>query len=85
MHLTEEQRQAVASKPTPIRMLDDTTGEVYLLISERQFPQLARLLNSGEADDSTSAEIGKLIAETMHEEDEGDPLLESYQQYREVR
>jgi hypothetical protein len=78
IELTHEQRQGLRAQPPTAR--DPETGDTYVLIKADIYQRLRRLLEDD--DGLTACEVGALIDAAMHEDDAGDPLLESYQDYR---
>ena len=77
IELTREQRQELASETPTAR--DPETGETYVLVKADVYERLRRILDD---DGLTSGQVAALIAEAMREDDAGDPLLDSYQDYR---
>jgi hypothetical protein len=78
IELTEEQRQELTG-PQPLRAIDPSTQQRYVLVREEVYERLRAALDEGALD---SGEVGALIERTMREYDTDDPLLESYQKYR---
>ena len=77
MKLSSEQQQLLAANgPTPVELTDDR-GRVYYLISAEQYSRLRRVLEDFDPRSAYPA-----IEKIMEEDDEQDPLLENYQQYR---
>lgn len=77
--LTKEQRsQVIASGQEPVHMVDPETEPDYVLLHAEVYERLRSLIDDG----LSMEEVGPLVERTMREEDEGDPLLESYQKYR---
>lgn len=79
IELTEEQRRAVQTEPAP-RLVDPTTRETYVLIRAELYDRLKGLF---EDDMPGMREVAILIEEAMKDDDENDPLLETYQKYLE--
>ncbi len=78
IELSEEQRRQLDSCPdTPVRLIDATSNREYVVVSAEVYDRLCSLLDDG----LDRRQVGALIEAAMREEDEGDPLLESYQQY----
>lgn len=81
--LTPEQAQLVASSPgQTVRLTDPQTKQAYVLIKEEDFTRLKQSIGFDGDEDLSMAQIGVLMDKAMREEDEGDPLLESYQNYQ---
>lgn len=81
MELSEQQQQALASRQDePLQLIDPRTKQAYVLLPREVFERVKNIL---EDDDGTAGiDVGTLIADAMREDDENDPLLESYQMYR---
>lgn len=77
IELTEQQRQELCN-PEPIA-IDPQTKKEYVLVGREVYQRLRNLLEDDDGLDMRQVAI--LIEEAMREEDEGDPLLESYQNY----
>jgi hypothetical protein len=58
----------------PLRLVDPRSGMTYLLVRADLFERM----QDGE-DVFDGIDVGKLIADAMREDDEGDPHLEKYQ------
>ena len=78
IELTEQQRQELAG-PQPLRVVDPTTHQRYVLVREELYERMQAVLDEGALD---SRDVSALVDRTMREYDEDDPLLESYQKYR---
>ena len=61
----------------PLQLVDPRSGTTYLLVRA----DLLRQMQDDE-DEFDGIDVGKLLADAMREDDENDPLLESYQKYR---
>jgi hypothetical protein len=77
IELTEKQRQELGG-PEPTRVIDPNTSERYVLVREALYERMRSIFDES----SETIEVGKLIEETMREYDQDDPLLESYERYR---
>jgi hypothetical protein len=77
IELTEMQRHELAGSE-PARVLDPGTCQRYVLVKEELYERMISLLTEG----SDSIQVAKLFEKTMREYDKDDPLLESYQEYR---
>ena len=78
--LTDELRQALRAAPGgPVRLVDEQTNEAFVVLRAEAYERLKSLVDG---DALTSEQVGALVEQTMREYDEGDPLLESYQKYR---
>jgi hypothetical protein len=78
IELTEEQRRQLEAYPeAPVRLIDAESKREYVLVSAEVYDRLCSLLDDG----LDRRQVGALIEAAMREEDEGDPLLESYQKY----
>lgn len=78
IELTEAMSKALNEQGgQPLRLVDPHSGTPYLLVRADLFERM----QDGE-DEFDEIDVGKLIAEAMREDDENDPLLESYQKYR---
>jgi hypothetical protein len=64
------------SKGQLLQLVDPRTKATYLLVHT----DLLKRFQSSE-DDWDGVDVGALIAKAMREDDENDPLLESYQKY----
>jgi hypothetical protein len=78
IELTEQQLQEL-NGPQPLRVVDPTTRQRYVLVREEVYERMQAVLDEGTLD---SRDVGALVERTMREYDADDPLLESYQQYR---
>ena len=76
MNLTTEQLQSVKDG-LAVRVEDHEHGLEFVVIRADVFQRVQSVL--GDAD---PREMYPLVDRTMSEEDEGDPLLDSYQRYR---
>jgi len=76
IRLTEEQRQQL-NVPEPLAV-DPQTQQTYVLVRREAYDRLKALLSMG---DYNPEEGMAYVNEIMAEDDAGDPLLESYQQY----
>ncbi|HKI36323.1 MAG TPA: hypothetical protein VKA46_30985 [Gemmataceae bacterium] len=68
------------SRGQPLQLVDPRTNRAYLLVPADLFSRIQYAEDEGSLD---SRQVAHLIAQTMREEDEGDPALESYQKNRE--
>jgi hypothetical protein len=59
----------------PLRLVDPRSGMTYLLVRADLFERM-----QNDEDEFDGIDVGKLVAEAMREDDEGDPHLEKYQQ-----
>jgi len=64
--------------PEPVRAYDPRNQEQYVLLPAAMYQQIQNALD----DAIHPEEVGLLIADGMQEYDENDPLLDSYQVYR---
>ena len=79
LELTEQQRRQLREGVgDPVRFTDPDTGREYVILRADVFDRMHALLD----DSLDMRQVGALVEENMREEDEGDPLLEWYQQYR---
>src|SRR5262249_53209324 len=62
----------------PLQVVDPRTKQTYILLRTKVYEQLMEIFQN----DLEGIDVGKLIAETMREYDENDPLLEGYQKYK---
>lgn len=70
MELPEPLRRALDEQQgRPLQLVDPRTNVTYLLVRAEE-----------DEDDLKGIDVGRLIAEAMREDDENDPLLESYQE-----
>jgi hypothetical protein len=80
IELTEQQRQELTGpEPTAI---DPQTRETYVLVRKEAYERLKTLLAMEHYNPDEGA---SLLNEAMAADDAGDPLLASYQQYRQPR
>ena len=79
IELTEEQRMAL-HEGAPLRLVNPSTNETYVLVRAELYDQLKGLL---EEDLPSMQEVALLLEEVMKEDDANDPLLGSYQKYLE--
>jgi len=78
IELTQEQHRALAQDgPEPMRAIDPTTHEVYVLVRADVYDRLQHLLQ----DDTglSQKEVAVLVERAMKEYDANDPSLELYQ------
>lgn len=81
IELTEQQQQALAnSQKEPLHLMDPRTKQTYVLLPRELFERVKNILE--DEDGTAEIDVGALIADAMREDDENDPLLESYQTYR---
>lgn len=75
IELTEAMLKALGEQGGQLlRLVDPRSGTTYLLVRADLFERM----QDGE-DELAGIDVGKLIAEAMREDDEGDPHLEKYQ------
>jgi hypothetical protein len=80
IELTEPLLKALdARQGQPLRLVDPRTNTAYLLVRAELFE---RIEDPDDEDDLTGLDVGALIAEAMREDDQNDPLLESYQEHQ---
>ena len=60
----------------PLQLVDPRTNVMYLLVRAD--------VSEEDEDDLEGIDVGRLIADAMREDDENDPLLDSYQEDRPV-
>ena len=80
IELTEEQRQELAG-PEPLA-IDPQTRQTYVLVRKENYDRMKSLLA---IDDYNPDEGAALINEVLADDDAGDPLLESYQHYGQMK
>jgi hypothetical protein len=81
IELTEQQQQSLVSgQDEPIELIDPRTKQTYVLLPTKVFERVQNILEDEE--ETAGIDVGALIADAMREDDENDPLLESYQIYR---
>ena len=79
IEFTESQMQALEGSITePIQILHPQTHQTYVLVPQAIYERFKSLLDPGEDDPEDGLAY---INEVMAEDDENDPLLESYQKY----
>jgi hypothetical protein len=78
MILTADQWQAVRDG-RPVRIPSPEVGGDCVVLRADIFERVASILDDG----LTSEDVARLIDQNMLEYDEADPLLDSYQSYRE--
>jgi hypothetical protein len=84
LELTEQQQQALANKQDePLQLIDPRTKQTYVLLPTELFERVKNILEN--EDETAGIDVGALIADAMREDDENDPLLESYQIYRGIQ
>jgi hypothetical protein len=77
IELTQEQREALLRNDTePIRVIDPTTGDEYVLVRAAVYQRLQHLLQD---EGPSKREVAILVENAMKEYDENDPGLELYQ------
>jgi hypothetical protein len=77
--LPETLQQVLDHNPgEPLQVMDPRAKQTYILLRTEVYEQLMEIFQN----DLEGIDVGKLIAETMREYDENDPLLESYQKYK---
>lgn len=75
IELTEAMLKALDEQGgQPLRLVDSRSGTTYLLVRADLFERM----QDGE-DELAGIDVGKLVADAMREDDEGDPHLETYQ------
>ncbi len=74
--LSPELRQAIQQLPgaEPLRVVDPETNATYVIVKAEVYDQLQRVFG-----DEDPREAYPLIDSVMHEDDQHDPLLASYQ------
>ena len=81
LELTDQQQLALANnRDEPLQLLDPRTKQTYVLLPSEVFERVKPILE--DEDGIAEIDVGALIEDAMHEDDENDPLLESYQSYR---
>jgi hypothetical protein len=75
--LTSDQWQAV-QQGQAVRISSPDAGAECVVVRADVYERVSAILD----DSLTPEQVGLLVEQTMHEEDEGDPLLDSYQCYR---
>jgi hypothetical protein len=79
IEFTESQLQAMEGLETgPIQIVNPRTDQTYILVPQSTYERLKSLLDISDCDPD---EGDAYINEVMAEDDENDPLLESYQKY----
>jgi hypothetical protein len=63
-----------------IHLKDPTTNQEYVLVPAQIYERLSRLL--ADDDGLSMTQVGILIEEAMREDDQEDPLLATYQNYK---
>lgn len=82
IELSEQQQLALANRQDePLQLIDPRTKQTYVLLPREVFERVKNVLE--DEDEIAGIDVGALIADVMREDDENDPLLESYQVYRE--
>jgi hypothetical protein len=77
--LTEPQQQALdAARGEPLHLVDPRTQRDYVLLSADAYDRVQSLLDEG----IPRRQLAELIQRNMQDEDAGDPLLNTYLQYR---
>jgi hypothetical protein len=81
IELTEPFQRALDNQPNePLQVVDPRTKQTYVLLRNEEYERMKEILD--EDDGLDMRQVAVLIAEAMREDDEQDPLLESYQKYR---
>jgi hypothetical protein len=81
IELTEQQQAALDSCPgEPLRLVDPRTQQHFVLLPTEVYERVRMIF--GDEAGLDGIDVGALIADAMREDDENDPLLESYQKYR---
>jgi hypothetical protein len=81
IELSESMQQALDDiAGPPLRIVDPRTQLTYVLLPAEVYERVKIVL--GDDDELDGVQVGRLIAEVMREDDENDPLLESYQKYK---
>jgi hypothetical protein len=79
IELPEPLQKALEKNPgEPLRVVDPRTKQTYVILRSEVYDQLMDIFH----DDLEGIDVGRLISEVMREDDENDPLLESYQKYK---
>jgi hypothetical protein len=82
LELSEQQQQALANRQEePLQLINPRTKQTYVLLPRELFERVKNILE--DEDGTAGIDVSALIADAMREDDENDPLLESYQIYRE--
>ncbi len=74
-------KAVAAAKGEPLRLKDPNTNQDYVLIKADLYDRIRRLVDDGD-DGLTMRDVAILIHDAMREDDENDPLLETYQNYQ---
>jgi hypothetical protein len=78
IELNEEQHQAlIASRQSPLTVIDAQTKETYVLVRSAVFDRMRYLLQDDPA--FSKREVAWLVDRAMKEYDANDPTLELYQ------
>jgi hypothetical protein len=81
IELNEPLQQALDNQPDePLRLVDPRTKQTYVLLRIEVYERVKSVF--GDEDGLEGVDVGTLLAEAMREDDENDPLLESYQTYK---
>jgi len=75
MELSDEQRQAVDTAGTPLKLVDPRNGHVYVLVQEQVFSQV-QLLLSDDLADTYPAQIESAMRAGWN-----DPVMDEYNDY----
>ena len=79
LELTPEQSCAVRQQPGgSLTLCDPETRQEYVLVPSEVFARLVSIADDG----LDMRQVGTLVELAMREDDAGDPLLQSYQKYR---
>lgn len=77
VELSDEQQKALDSRSgEPLQLVDPRTSQTYVLILRSDYERIQRLLEDTELE---KINVRLLMDEAMREDDENDPLLDSYQ------
>ena len=81
IELTEQLQEILDNSPgIPVWFVHPRTKQTYVLLKEEEYDQVKSIL--GYDDGLDGLDVGKLIEEAMREDDENDPVLESYQKHK---
>ena len=81
IELTAPLQQALDSiVDRPLRLVDPRTKRTYVLLPAEVYERVKAVLD--DEDELDGVDVGRLIGEALREDDENDPLLESYQKYK---
>jgi hypothetical protein len=83
IELTEQQRQALAGEPLPVRVVDPQTRQTYVLISEEEYEHTKAM----KYDDSelTKDDLRQMLARSAAANGWEEPAMDAYDRYDEER